>query len=525
MILRKPYAFFIKNFKIFHLIMMVLFVYLVYKSSALNAFLNNYISTTNNVLGQDLSSIYFSDAMFFIPFILITVSIIIGGVMLLKRKTITLYVINIIVNIATLVIYNIALSTLTTMEYKMVAVKELRALNDITLLLFLFQIAMTVIMLVRGTGFDIKKFDFAKDLQELKIEDTDYEEVEVGLNVNTRKVKRNIKQKIRFAKYFYLEHKFIINIIVVLTITVFSFTTFYDKLVLNKSYSQNVNFILSGYNMVIENAYITNKDYEGNVIDKYSKFIIIESSIKSNIRSKKIDIARISLLINNKHYYVNTTYNSKFSDIGTGYMNELISNKDYEKYLFIFQVPNDADIIKTKFSYVDKLVTNSFNPKYIKVNLKLNKINENSKTYKYNLNEELSFENSVLDYEKLTISSFDIQNEYKEKYNFILNNKTYKSYEYIKKSIETYETRAILKIKSTYDIYELLSKYGEISYTKNGIQEIDNLQIKEIKPTKYIPTNTYYYEVSNKLLNADSINLVFNIRNKTYIYNLKGGIS
>ena len=136
MILRKPYAFFIKNFKIFHLIMTALFVYLVYKSSSLNGFLNNYISTTTSVLGQDLSSIYFSNAMFYIPFILIVMSVIIGGVMFIKQKPIGLYIINVVINIATLIIYNIALSNLTTMEFKMVAVKELRAVNDITLILF-----------------------------------------------------------------------------------------------------------------------------------------------------------------------------------------------------------------------------------------------------------------------------------------------------------------------------------------------------------------------------------------------------
>lgn len=523
MILRKPYAFFIKNFKIFHLIMTVLFIYLVYKTSVLNAFLNNYISTTTNVLGQDLSSMYFSSLMFIFPLIIIVMSIIIGSVMLFKKKTMILYVINLVVNIATLIMYNFALSTITSMEYKVVDIRPIKACNDILFILFLVQILMTIIMIVRATGFDIKKFDFAQDLQELKIEEKDSEEIEVELRVNTQKVKRNIKQKIRFAKYFYLEHKFTINIVAIIVIVVGSFSIFYNRLVLNKSYSQNVTFPLTGYNMVIKNAYITNKDYQGKVIDEYSNFIILEASIKSTYQPKKIGTGRISILIDDSRYYSTIKYNSKFSDIGIGYYNEEISSDEFEKYLFIFQVPKNINTNKIKFSYVDQLINTSFNPKYIKVDLTLKSIDKNIKTTNYKLNEELDFSDSVLENEKLIITSSEVQNEFKEQYTFNLNNQKYKSYEYIKKNIENYDTRTILKIKSNFDILELLKKHGTIKYTIDGVEKSNDVEISQLKPTKYKSTNTYYYEVNNEILNATKIDIEFKIRNKIYVYNIKGG--
>ena len=42
----------------------------------------------------------------------------------------------------------------------------------------------------RATGFDIKKFDFAKDLEELDIETKDNEEFEVNLELETDKYQR-----------------------------------------------------------------------------------------------------------------------------------------------------------------------------------------------------------------------------------------------------------------------------------------------------------------------------------------------
>ena len=44
-------------------------------------------------------------------------------------------------------------------------------------------------VLVRGLGFDIKKFNFVKDLHELDIDVTDEEEVELTLG-NTNVAKR-----------------------------------------------------------------------------------------------------------------------------------------------------------------------------------------------------------------------------------------------------------------------------------------------------------------------------------------------
>ena len=56
MILKKPYAFFIKNFKLFHLIIFVLSAILLYRTSLIYDFLREYNKTTPNLIGKELTS-------------------------------------------------------------------------------------------------------------------------------------------------------------------------------------------------------------------------------------------------------------------------------------------------------------------------------------------------------------------------------------------------------------------------------------------------------------------------------------
>ena len=54
MILRKPYAFFIKIFKPIHIFMAVMLAYLVYKTNIILNFFSKYIYSNINVIGKVL---------------------------------------------------------------------------------------------------------------------------------------------------------------------------------------------------------------------------------------------------------------------------------------------------------------------------------------------------------------------------------------------------------------------------------------------------------------------------------------
>ena len=59
MILRKPYAILIKNFKLIHIILAIFMGYLFYKTNMVLSFLNEYLSSVATTISSDVTSSLF----------------------------------------------------------------------------------------------------------------------------------------------------------------------------------------------------------------------------------------------------------------------------------------------------------------------------------------------------------------------------------------------------------------------------------------------------------------------------------
>ena len=116
MILRKPYAFFIKHFKLMHIILSVLVCYSLYNTKELLEFFNEYAKTIINVTGQNLYEILIPGLFHILPFLIIIFSIIILVVLAIKKKPNLFYIINIFIYIYTFIIIEVSNSTLHTMS-------------------------------------------------------------------------------------------------------------------------------------------------------------------------------------------------------------------------------------------------------------------------------------------------------------------------------------------------------------------------------------------------------------------------
>ena len=104
MILRKPYAFFIRMFKPIHLVLGVLIGYLLFLENRMFVFLDKNIYSSLNFVGQNIKEEYVSNNIYIIPIIVIALFIGIFTVMYYKKKPILFYVIGIFAMIAILVI-------------------------------------------------------------------------------------------------------------------------------------------------------------------------------------------------------------------------------------------------------------------------------------------------------------------------------------------------------------------------------------------------------------------------------------
>ena len=91
MVLRKPYAFFIKMFKPIHILLAIIVAYLIYLENRILLFFNTYIYSSNNVLGQNIKDKFGSSLLYLLPTIIIIFSLIILGIMFRKKKPIVFY--------------------------------------------------------------------------------------------------------------------------------------------------------------------------------------------------------------------------------------------------------------------------------------------------------------------------------------------------------------------------------------------------------------------------------------------------
>ena len=84
MILRKPYAFFIKHFKLIHIILAVFAFYSIYKTKLLLDFFNEYSASIMDVTGQDLISALLPALFQIVPLLIIIFSLILLFLMSFK---------------------------------------------------------------------------------------------------------------------------------------------------------------------------------------------------------------------------------------------------------------------------------------------------------------------------------------------------------------------------------------------------------------------------------------------------------
>lgn len=169
--------------------------YAIYRTKLLLDFFNEYSLATINVTGQDLVTPLLPTFFQIIPILIILFATIVLVVMAYKKKPYLFYIITIIIYIYVLIITQVSKGTLNTLYTTLVDVRTIRLIRDLITLAFATQLFSLVIILVRATGFDVKKFDFKSDLKELEINEEDREEVEVQINFESQQKIKIVKKK------------------------------------------------------------------------------------------------------------------------------------------------------------------------------------------------------------------------------------------------------------------------------------------------------------------------------------------
>lgn len=538
MILRKPYAFFIRQFKTIHFIMTLLIAFLINRLTLILTFFSEYLGSTDLRVDPTAPDALFPYLVYLAPILIILMSVIILWVFILKKKPFFDYIIIAIICIYSIFVLSYSSSIVNELIQHALDLRTIRLIRDLIMIAIVTQIFILIKTFIYATGFDIKKFNFGQDLVELEIQEEDEEEFEFDIEIDTNKVHRNVRRRIRFSKYIYVENKFLINIILLLTIGITLIIIYFNQNIYNKVYNEKVAFMTQDFTIRINRSFVTKKNIYNQEASRYAmSFVVVELDImKNSVQNKKLDIARTQLILHDKPYYHQYGKNDLVSDIGNAYGNEDISSS-FTKYLLVYEVPDKyLEEGNVQFRYLDTFgyENGKWYPKYVRVNLSPRKLDTIVKTTNYKLGDELSFENSILGKTTFKINTIQLARQYKLDYNFCVNQtECYNSYEYIKPDLLNVQDKTImylngnlnwdndLAIAPIVSVFDFIKKFATINYEINGQMKQQVVELKEVKPQKVRKTNDYYIEVIREVEQADKIFLNFNIRDMHYIYQLK----
>lgn len=524
MILRKPYAILIKNFKLIHIILAIFMGYTFYKTNAILSFLNEYLSSVATTITHEVTTSLYGPLFMVSIIIIIIINVILLALMHFKDKPIKLYAYNIVYYIVLLIFYIITSNIIKTLEVGLIDVRVLKIIHDVTIIALVFEIIGLILVLIRATGFDIKNFDFKKDLEELNISTEDNEEFEVELELDTDKLKRKINKKIRHLKYVYLENKLLLNIIGAIIISIFSIILYLNVGIYNKTFKLNEAFKTNQFIFNFTESYKTKYDYQAKEIKKNYEMVAIRLNIRTlSNKNLTLKTGNFYLDVNGRKFYPTINYKDRLFDLGTTYINQEITN-EFSNYLLTFEIPENMSNKKMILKFYDT------NTKIIKINVTPTSLNDEKQIKEANLGEKLSLSESTLKNSEIVINNYELSSTFALNYNYCIDeNSCYESVEYLKPGTNYNIPTMLLKLdgeatKNTnlrlFDLYDYINDFGTIQYEVNGTLKKVNIGFTKINPKK-TTTNDIYIEVPTELQEATKIDIIFNIRKKMYTYHLK----
>ena len=525
MIFKKPYAFFIKFFKFFHLIIFLLSSILLYRTSLVYNFMMEYCKSNPNVIGKNLTSTLFVWWVYLLIFIILAVNILIIIVLIRKVKPYMYYIFNIGLYIFVAVVFIVSHRVIGNMQTMLVATKTTLAIRDFLNLARLFQTVSVVFYLIRSTGFDIKKFDFVRDLHGMDISEEDSEEIEVSVEFEGNVFIRNIRKELRNIRYYYKENKFIINIFSMLFLSFIFLFIYFSFNKYDKVYNENSFFSVGGYNIGVKSSSILSTDFMGNkIVSDDSVLVVIKFSVKG---LEPLSSSKFVLVVNGMQYYPVSGYDSYLTDLGIVYNNQLINN-EFSDYLFVYSIPKDSAESSMIFRCIDSINFKRGNTIVNSIDVKLDPINYDNadiKTYEYGLNNVIDID----DY-KVNIVDYDISKSFVVNYNScILPNECYDFKEVLLPSLMRNREKVLLKLNGSVsnsignlNMYKFIKNYGSIDYVYIGNNYTEISDFNVVVSSKSSLSNVYYIEVDKEIMDASSIKFNFNFRDRKYSYILRG---
>ena len=534
MILRKPYAFFIKYFKLLHAIIAVFIAFLLYRSFSIYNFFRVYIGNYSSALNEFSPSSFINMYSFILALVVIILIIVLLSVMIYKKKPKALYIYSILVYIGVITLFFVVYPSLRNISAYILDVRTSSAYRDMFLIISILQLVCLILYAIRATGFDIKRFDFGTDLQQLDINEQDSEEIEVALEFDQNKINRKLRYQLRQIKYVYGENKFIINTIGIILLIVLAFTIYTNIGVYEANYNQGDSFSASGVVMNVKDSYLTQTDPYGNKLTD-DMLVVVKTDIrKQGTVDRILNTGLTTLIIDGISYSQNNDYAKELFDLGNPYTRQSLS-ENFQSYILAFLVPYEDAYKSMKLKFNDNVsyVKGEMGAKNIFVKLNPNDLTKNEKNYDSLIGKELLFEDSALEGSKFMIKGYEFNNKFRINYKFCYaTNKCNDSYEYLTPSATGSYAKILMRINGYFiadndlndqisSLESFLNTFAVINYKIGDTWYSKDIETQTVRPRAGTDNTNYYIEVPLDVVNANEINITFKIRNVTYKYVLK----
>lgn len=373
MIIKKPYKFLIKYFKLIHIIMFIMFVILTFMLRNIRLFLVDYVSTGNFKYSLDLASKYIPFYSFIIAVLLFIGGIVIHLLMKKKEKPVLFYKILIAYSLVLIVFFIYFYSFFASLENSIYDPLKIVIHRDIVSFIYYINYFYVVFCFVRGFGFDIKKFSFDRDKKELFVEEGDNEEYEVNVEIDKDVIKSHFRRERRELKYYIKENALVLTILLVVFVVGLGLFIYLHFFVYNKVYQEGDMITSYNINFTVKNSYYMTRDKYGDIISSSNDFVVIRLNIDNKYKSVKLDDEMFRIYVNDKYYYPVYNFSNSFSDLGTDYGKKDIKKDTSNDYILVFKIPKE----EIQNIYFEILKRKSSNSSYEFYKMKVDLIYEN----------------------------------------------------------------------------------------------------------------------------------------------------
>lgn len=534
MILKKPYGLLIKHFKLIHLILTILTVFIAIQTKTIVNFFSDYVANNYSAtIFDNMVSTYINALVYIALFLSLLMLLAVYILLKYKQKPTKIYFVTIIYYIILLLMVLVASHLIGSLSEGLWATASARQYRDFAQLIYWPQLFFIIVLAIRALGFNVKQFNFKNDLKELELTDKDSELIEVNFGFDTSKTKRTLRRLIREFSYYFKENKFIVICIIFLGVVFLGYFGYkgYEKI--HYTYKQGSNFNYDGFALNIEDSIITNLSYEGKIVNENKYYLLIKVKLTNNSREEKeLDYSNFKVYIGNKYYNPSLESGNYFIDYAKPYNGEKIKSKETKTVLLNYSI--DKSEIKEDFSITiytgQSTKKEEYTAKTITVELSPVIIDNISIVKNAELNDEIVFDGTYLNNTTLKVKDYVIGKKYNYEYKSCYNGDctTYKDFVAADYSLQNKQTLLILdcdfEIDKTSAYYEsnkafssFVSNFVKVRYELNGGSRIVN--IKNVTPTNM--KDKVALQVSSDIEAAEKVELYITIRNKSYVISLK----